>query len=222
MNPKTKAALSSWILNLDSTNLFGKKDSPSIEELVRPGQLSILDLSGFVHLRERQIVLTYFGRRMFEERRKKNIAPFILFVEEAHQFAPGIEERELAISRSLIEQIAREGRKFNACLVLISQRPKRLSLTALSQCNTQIIMRITNPIDIRHIEEGSEGITKDVVKLIPGLRVGEAIIVGEAVNYPILVKIRKRRSKSLERGEKLEDAINSFIQKEGEDVEAFL
>jgi len=225
INPKTKIALISWLSELNSTKLFSNKDSPSIEDLAKPGQLSVLDLSDFVHLKERQVVLTYFARKLFDARRKERIPPFVLFVEEAHQFAPGGEEEELAISRGVIEQIAREGRKFNACLVLISQRPKRLSTTALSQANTNIILRITNPVDLQHIAESTEGITKDVLDMIPGLKVGEALVVGEAVNYPVLVKVRERRSKKTEKGMRLEEALMRYKLKkslDAKDLEAFM
>ncbi len=133
-------------------------------------------------------------------------------------------ERTQALSRGIIEQIAREGRKFNACLVLITQRPAGLSTTALSQCNTHIIMRVTNPYDLDHIKESSEGITGGVLDSIPGLKVGEAYIVGEAVNYPILVNIRERKSKSSEKGMKLEDEILNFNNKEisEKDLETFM
>ncbi|MEM5836265.1 MAG: ATP-binding protein [Candidatus Aenigmatarchaeota archaeon] len=224
INPKTKAALSSWLYELASTGLFSKIDSPSLEEVAKLGQLTVFDLSDFVHLKERQIILTYFARKLFDLRRQRKIPPFILFVEESHQFCPEGEEAASAISRNVIEQIAREGRKFGACLVLITQRPIRLATTALSQCNTHIIMRINNPYDIKHIGESSEGVTKDVLDMLPGLKVGEALIVGEAVNYPLLVKVRERKSKKSEKGKKLEEEIVSFMENEKrkfEDLETF-
>jgi len=64
-----------------------------------------------------------------------------MLFEEAHNFA---EDSAPSPSRSVIEKIAREGRKFHCSLGLISQRPVRLSTTALSQCNTQFILRVTN------------------------------------------------------------------------------
>lgn len=224
MNQKTKVALTSWLSDLASTGLFSKIDSPSLEEVAKLGQLAVFDLSDFVHLKERQIILTYFARKLFDLRRQGRIPPFILFVEESHQFCPEGEEAASAISRNVIEQIAREGRKFGACLVLITQRPIRLSTTALSQCNTHIIMRINNPYDIKHIGESSEGVTKDVLDMLPGLKVGEALVVGEAVNYPLLVRVRERKSKKSEKGKKLEEEILCFVEsteKKLEDLEAF-
>ena len=224
INPKTRYALLSWLNDLYSTYLFKTVDSPSIEELALPGQLSILDLSDIIRIKEKQIIVTYFARRLFNARRSGKIPPFILIIEEAHQFAPEGTSTAEAISRGVIEQIAREGRKFGACLVLISQRPIKLSTTALSQCNTHIILRVTNPYDLQHIAESSEGITRDVEKMIPGLKVGEALIVGEAVNYPLLVKVRKRKSKKSDKGIKLENAIVKFqneVNKNKEDLDAF-
>jgi DNA helicase HerA-like ATPase len=222
-NLKTKDSLISWINELNYTGLFKAEDYPEIENIVKPGQLIIFDLSEITNLREKQIIVTYFMRKIFNLRKNKIIPPSIIIIEEAHQFCPNSEE-EKAISRSVIETIAREGRKFNACLVLISQRPKRLSTTALSQCNTNIILRITNPVDLQHIQESTEGITNDLINMIPGLKVGEAIITGEAVNYPILLRVRERRSKLVEKGMKLEDEILKFNNslKFKEDMEAFV
>ena len=220
-NPKTKGALIAWLNELRYTKLFSNEDSPSLHELVRPNQISIIDLSDFIHLREKQIIVNYFANKLFFARRKNLIPPFVLFVEEAHQFAPEKEESSKAISKPVIEQIAREGRKFYASLVLISQRPIRLSTTALSQCNTHIIMRVTNPYDLQHIGESSEGITKDVIKMIPGLKVGEAFIIGEAINYPALVKIRKRNIEAKENEKNLEEALEDYYRNKKEVLDLF-
>ena len=220
---KTKNVLASWLHELEYTGLFSNKDYPSVKDLAFQGNLSILDLSNIVDIKRKQIIVSYFAWKLFEARRQKKISPFILFVEESHQFAPQSEEQS-ALSRGIIEQIAREGRKFNACLVLITQRPVGLATTALSQCNTDIIMRVTNPMDLDHIKESSEGITGGVLDSIPGLKVGEAYIVGEAVNYPILVNVRKRTSKASEKGMKLEDEILNFNNRQidDKDLETFM
>jgi DNA helicase HerA-like ATPase len=225
IKPVTKAPLISWLEDLNSTKLFSNVDSPSIEELAEAGKLSVLDLSNFIHLKDRQIIVTYLARKLFEARRSNKIPPFILVIEEAHQFIPEQEEKAKAISKDIIETIAREGRKFNACLVLVSQRPIQLSTTALSQCNTSVLLRVVNPYDIKHITESCEAITSDIMEMLPGLKVGEAIITGAAVNYPLLVSIRKRKSKELEKiGEKLEDVSISYVEdlnKSKKDLEAF-
>ncbi len=222
---RTKGPLISWLSDLKSSGLFNKTDSPTTEELAVQGQLSILDLSEIIHLKDKQSVVTRVARRLFEARRQKKIPPFILIVEEAHQFAPENEETSKAISRGIIETIAREGRKFNACLVLVSQRPVQLSTTALSQCNSGIILRVSNPYDIKHIGESCEGMSGDTLNMLPGLKVGEAFITGEVVNYPLLIKIRERKSKKSEKGIKLEDALVKFKEDRKiatKDLDAFM
>ena len=226
MKKVTKDTLMSWVSNLSMTRLFSRTDNPTVQELAKSGQLSVIDLSNFTRLNEKQIIVTYFARKLFNARHREKIPPFILVVEEAHQFCPEGTERQNAISKGIIQTIAREGRKFHASLVLVSQRPIQLSTTALSQCNTQILLRIVNPYDLKHIAESSEAITSDLIKTLPGLQVGEAIITGNAVNHPLFVQIRQRKSKESSRlGMSFEDAIVSFndkYKKNEKDLDTFM
>ncbi len=221
----TKDILYTFLHGLESTKMFSSYDNPPLDKLAKAGHLTILDISDMTSQREKQILVTYIAKKLFDARRAGEIPPFLLVVEEAHNFAPEGARREAAISRNIIEKIAREGRKFHACLCLISQRPVNLSTTSLSQCNTNIIMRVTNPYDIDHIGKTSEGLTNDIMKSIPSLRVGEAIIVGEAVNFPLSIRVRERTSKKNERGIPLEQAAMEFednSKKKKDDASAFM
>jgi len=222
----TKKTLARALNELRRYRFLSKgKENPKLLSEVQPGKLLILDFSSIDSLRKKQILVALLARRLFSLRKKGRIPPFLLLIEEAHNFAREKAEAHEAISRSVIETIAREGRKFGASLCLISQRPVNLSTTALSQCNTHIILRVTNPNDLDHIQMSSEGIDARVAKSITGLRVGEAIIVGEAVNYPVFVSIRDRKSLKREKGAPLhEQAIEFERQKERKEdqVEAFL
>ncbi|MBU0636493.1 ATP-binding protein, partial [Candidatus Micrarchaeota archaeon] len=97
-------------------------------------------------------------------------------------------------------------------LCLVSQRPKHLSTTALANCNSHLILRITNPYDLKHIGESSEGIDSDSERMITSLRVGEALLVGEAVNYPVFFKVRKNYSADSKHEKTLEEAAKEFEQ----------
>lgn len=221
MNEKAKYSLLRKLNQLESMGVFGKTDAPSAREL-EPGKLNIIDLSDSINHQKKQIITGYFGKRFFMLRRQGRIPPFLLLVEEAHNFAP---EAAPSPSRTVIEKLAREGRKFHASLGLISQRPVRLSTTALSQCNTKFILRVTNPNDLEHISQSSEGITSSVKGQIPGLKTGEAITIGEAVNYPTFIDVRERKSKESSSGEGLEDALEDWREEEeqrDEDAEAFM
>jgi DNA helicase HerA-like ATPase len=206
VSKNTKEALVGWLVNLDDTGLFGKEASPDLRSIIKPGKLTLVDLSDFISLKKKQIVVAYLANELLSLRRQEKIPPFLLVLEEAHQFCPD-SRHELALPKAQIETIAREGRKFFALLCLISQRPVRLSTTVLSQCNTQAILRTTNPYDLEHIGRSSEGIDKESLDTITTLEVGEALFVGEAVSVPTFVKIRKRRYEPAGLGVSLEEIL---------------
>jgi DNA helicase HerA-like ATPase len=225
IHKQLQQALLGWLFSLRSLDLFGRTDYPSWESIVEPGKAVIVDLSDVTSLRKKQILVAYAARRLFNARKRNRVPPFVLCLEEAHQFTPSSDSKAAAISRQIIEMLAREGRKFYASLVLISQRPVRLSTTVLSQANTNIILRMTNPYDLEHIKQSSEAITSEVADVISSLPVGEALIVGEAVNHPIFVKVRRRHSRESAHGAGLEEAAREFEQRnrhEREDAKAFM
>lgn len=216
MNSKLQSTLIGWLADLNNLRIFSKHGSPSIYEFIKVAKLTILDLSSIISMRKKQIILHYLTSKLFYYRRSGKVPPFIIFLEEAHNFLPESGGKN-AITKNIFETIAREGRKFFAQLVLVSQRPVRLSTTALSQCNTQIIMRITNPYDLNHIKQTSEALTKNSIDIISTLPTGNALIMGAALNYPIFTKIR-RRDLPNSRGEKsISEVCQQYIKKEAFD-----
>lgn len=225
MKEATRNALAAWLRDLDDSALFSKVGAPSAEQLATAGNLSIIDLADVHELRKKQIIVTHVCRELLKARRRGKIAPFVFVLEEAHNFAKEGATRDQALSRGIIETIAREGRKFGASLCLITQRPIQLSTTALSQCNTNIILRVTNPYDLKHIGESCEGIDSHSLDSITTLRVGEALLLGEAVNYPVFVKVRKRKSQELKLGMDMEKMAREFegqAESKSKDAEAFM
>jgi len=208
INQRSKEALIGWLYNLESTKLFGAAENPPLQEIIQPGKVTIFDLSDFTSIKLKQMIVCYILYRIFDMRKKNEIPPTTVILEEAHQFTPEARQ-ELAISKSIVETIAREGRKFFTSLVLVSQRPVKLSTTALSQCNTHIIMKLLNPYDLDFVGRSSEGIDRSTLNSITSLGVGEAIIVGNAVNHPIFIKVRTRKIKTLET-KSLEESAKSY------------
>ena len=217
----TKVGLTSWLHDLDGTRIFGQTAYPPVSSLIAPGKLVVIDLSNISGLRNKQIIAAYLCRNLFQLRKQGRVSPFVIVLEEAHNFVPEGQSREAAISRGILETIAREGRKFYAALCLISQRPVHLSSTILSQCNTHVVLRITNPYDLDHIGKSSEGMSRDMLDSLTTLRVGEAVIVGEAVNHPVLIRVRERMSPPPLHSIGLEDACKAFEKKaESEETDA--
>ncbi len=210
MKDSTRGALISWLRSLEKTGLFDAIERPAADRVVRPGHLVVFDLSSTLDAKVKQMVVTYFSKRFFDLRRDGRIPPALVVVEEAHNFIPSDIQRTDALARGILETIAREGRKFGLGLCLISQRPVKLSSTALSQCNTHILLRMTNPYDLKHVAESSEGIDSRSERMITNLRPGEAIIVGAAVNFPVFVKVRRRKSQESKYEKSLVEMAKEF------------
>lgn len=211
---KTKDALSGWLYMLDRHGLFSTGEFPRVPDVLRPNHLIVLDLSGLTSNTQKQIIVDYITNRAFYLRRNNAVPPFCLVLEEAHQYVPQAAAPN-AIARHSIETMAREGRKFFASLVLISQRPVHLNTTVLSQCNTQLILRISNPNDLDHVRAASEKMTADAMRLIASLPVGQALVVGGAVNVPLFFKVRAREFLSQARDPSLFDAMERFVDTGG-------
>jgi len=194
-NKSTKQALIGWLSDLERLTLFGAQENPILNKVVDKQQITIFNFQNEISIRKKQIIVDYICYRLFDLRRTNKIPPFLLIVEEAHQFCPEAAHNK-AISKPIIETIAREGRKFMACLCLISQRPKKLSTTALSQCNSKLILNIKNPYDLKHLMDSSEAITKEYANMISSLGVGEMLLMGNVVNYPVFIDIRERNFKA--------------------------
>ena len=136
--------------------------------------------------------LQHFGEHGGEEARGS--LPVVLVLEEAQNYIRQARfAEEESISRIVFERIAREGRKFGLSLVVASQRPSELSKTVLSQCSSFIVHRLQNPEDLRYFKEIVPGIYEPMLEQIPALAPQTALVLGECVPAPALVKIREAR-----------------------------
>ena len=207
---QTKEALISWLYSLENLNLFEIDENPKLKDSIKPGKLIIFDLSDLINIKKKQMIVDYVAKKLFYLRKNKEICPFVLILEEAHQFIPEGASKQQALARGILETYAREGRKFGSLLCLLSQRPVRLSTTVLSQCGTHFILKITNPYDLDHIRKTSEFITKETLDAISNLPVGEGLIVGSAVNFPLFIKIREKTLSKKEKFENLELTCKKF------------
>jgi hypothetical protein len=197
---------------ISKRSMMGKQRFPDLISKVQLGKMLVFDFSDVESQRSAVVKGYFIIKQLFELRRKGIIPPVVIFVEEAHNFAPEKAEKRENVTKAQIERIAREGRKFGISICLITQRPAHLSQTSLSQCNTHIFLRIANPNDLDFIKRGSENLTGSLMGMLPGLEVGEAVVVGEAVKSPLIFRVREKRVKDGKRTGML-DMINDWRQK---------
>ena len=163
--------------------------------LVDDKKISVVSLAGYTGDFQATIY-SIVANAIFDKRVSGELKwPVMLILEEAHYFAPTraatpAEQRAVSTTR----QIAQEGRKFGVGLALVSQRPSRLDETTLSQCNSQVIMRMINPADQRFVRNVVETLGEEEAKMLPDLDVGEAILSGQFTNFPVLVRMKPPES----------------------------
>jgi hypothetical protein len=111
--------------------------------------ISIIDVSG-VPSDITSTVVAVLSRLVFDYAiwsRNEPQRPILLVCEEAHRYIPSDRVAGESAVRTILERIAKEGRKYGVSLGLITQRPSDLAEGVLSQCGTIISMRLNNDRD---------------------------------------------------------------------------
>jgi uncharacterized protein len=153
-----------------------------------PTPITILDLSGIPSTILNDLIGTllrvlydalFWSRNLPEGGRER---PLMLVLEEAHAY---LGKEHSGTAAAAVRRIAKEGRKYGVGVMIVSQRPSEIDPTILSQCGTIFAMRLANEIDRGHIASAASDNLKGLFDMLPVLRTGEAIIVGETVSLPI-------------------------------------
>lgn len=126
---------------------------------------------------------------------KKEPRERVIVLEEAHNFAPekGVDEVKAGsdnLSLNYTKKIASEGRKFNLGLITITQRPAQVSKFVLSQMNTQVMFRTINASDLDAVSTYIESAGEDIIGTLPMLPLGNCIISGLGVPFPLFVEVK--------------------------------
>ncbi|MCX7720382.1 MAG: ATP-binding protein [Dictyoglomus thermophilum] len=172
--------------------IWGFKDI-SPEKILKPAHISVIDLAG-IEKNLQDLVVSKLLNDIWTKAKSEGLPyPLFIVLEEAHNLVPK-EKGEKLKSARIINSIAAEGRKFKVFLIVVTQRPYKISSNTLSQCGSQIIMRLTNPTDQTAVKEASEALSENLFQDLPGLNIGEAIILGRLTKIPVMVKIGERET----------------------------
>lgn len=126
----------------------------------------------------------FWGRKLKQGARER---PLLIVMEEAHNYL-GTNNNNRA--SSIVRRIVKEGRKYGIGAMIVSQRPSEIDPTILSQCGTTISLRLTNSNDKGIVANTMSDNLSGLVNMLPILKTGESIIVGEAVRMPMRVNIQ--------------------------------
>ncbi|MDR4508294.1 MAG: DUF87 domain-containing protein [Candidatus Brocadiaceae bacterium] len=165
--------------------------------------VSIIDLSGVPNevagIASAVIAHTLFNFKIWQTAKERESNPILLICEEAHRYVPNRGEAQYEAAQEAIRRIAKEGRKYGLGLMLVSQRPSEVEETVLSQCNSWIVLRISNDTDREHVKSILPDSLAGLTKVLSGLRQREAIFVGQAAMLPSRIMIRHLENDKLPR-----------------------
>jgi uncharacterized protein len=159
-----------------------------------PVDLRIVDISGLPNEiagpLTAAIARLLFQYKVWQLRSEREKDPVLLVCEEAHRYVPDAGLAEYASAQKAIRRIAKEGRKYGLGMMLVSQRPADVEGTVLSQCNSWLVMRLTNSTDQQHVKRFLPDNLTGLANLLPSLSRQEAIFVGDAAALPARIRIR--------------------------------
>ncbi|MFC4075560.1 ATP-binding protein [Salinithrix halophila] len=182
-----------WRLNrLEKAGLF-THDIRVIEQGLEQGRLVVVQGDSWVL----QVFSTYVITAVYKKRREYRDArmngeegvffpPFVIVTDEAHNFAPkGVD----APPKRVLKEIAQEGRKYGAFLMLATQRPTLLDETITAQLNTKFVFRTVRGTDIATLREETD-LTQEEGRRLPYLRSGDTFISSAVFGRTLFVRIR--------------------------------
>lgn len=121
----------------------------------------------------------FWSRKLKQGGRKR---PLLIVMEEAHNY---LGSDNYSRASKVVRRLVKEGRKYGISAMVVSQRPSEIDPTILSQCATTIALRLTNSNDRGIIANSISDNLSNLVNMLPILKTGESIIIGEAVKMPM-------------------------------------
>lgn len=178
-----------YIRKLEKYPIWGLS-TINVDALLRPMSLTVIDLAG-----AEKGVMAYTAEWLLSSLWQRALGgelphPVFVVLEEAHNLVPG--GREVTRASRIVNTVAAEGRKFGVFLVVITQRPSKISEDTLSQCASQLVMRLTNPDDQKAVQRASEVVSQSLLDDLPGLGQGEVVVLGRLTRIPAMVRVRGR------------------------------
>ncbi len=159
-------------------------------------QITIFDLGG-IPAEVVDLVVATVSRVIFEigfwGRDLKGVGrqgPALMIFEEAHGYLPAGSQSNFiqGFARKAVQRIVKEGRKYGIGAMVVSQRPSELDETILSQCGSVFALRLSNPQDQARVASVLPDSMAGIMDILPSLRTGEAVIVGEILPIPSRVR----------------------------------
>jgi DNA helicase HerA-like ATPase len=156
-------------------------------------QALVIDLQSLARQEERIAVVTRILATLWNKRREAHWeairdiemkrpdtrVPLFLVIDEAHNLIP--QEKDNPAIRKLsgeIIRVAAEGRKYGIYLIVATQRPRKLDVSVLTECDNLFLMKTTNDQDIEFIIQTLGFPNTATAEKAKSFSVGDIILAG--------------------------------------------
>ncbi len=161
------------------------------DDLLKPGQLSVFDLSDATNVRVNNIIIAQIMREIFDKKIDEHDSPpTLIVIEEAHTFVSRENVKAMENILDMLREISRRGRKRWLGLTFISQQPAHLPNEIFELCNTKIIHQTTGKRNMDALRVSAGSVNEAVWGEIPLLGQGQALIISPQFSHPVLCDIR--------------------------------
>jgi hypothetical protein len=153
----------------------------------------IVDLGSLDGREEQALVAGAVLRWLWNARARRE--PVLVVIDEAHNVCPRAPDFDIvALATEDAIRIAGEGRKFGIYLLLSTQRPDKLHINVLSQCDNLMLMRMNSAADLAIVGDVLSFAPPGLLARATTFRQGEALVAGKISSHPALVRFGARLS----------------------------
>jgi len=193
-------ALVSKLFRLHRLKVFDnpKAASPDYAEMIKPGRVSIIDLSDTESNEVRNLVIAQLLRGIQHAQEQsyetaiinhQEPTPVLLVIEEAHEFLSAQRIKNMPVLFQQVARIARRGRKRWLGLVFVTQLPQHLPDEVLGLINNWILHKIADAGVVGRLRQAIGGIDEALWASLPSLAPGQAVFSFTNLSRPLLVSV---------------------------------
>jgi len=148
---------------------------------------------GHLGQEERKLVIGAVGRMLQQLRRRSEVPPFVLVVDEAHKYVPS-GSGDTAASR-VMRDLVQTARHDGIGTILITQSPSSLDDVALRTANTHIVLALDRE-ELSSVRGLFGDLSPESIDRIPKLEKGRAMVASarDLMRHTVPVDIRDRRT----------------------------
>ena len=193
-------ALLSRLWKLHRLRIFDNPNAESLNfnEMLKPGRLSIIDLSDTDSTIVNNLVIAQLLRgvqrhqdKLYREAVKQGESPpqTMILVEEAHEFLSRERIKSMPVLFQQVARISRRGRKRWLGLTFITQLPQQLPDEVLGLVNNWVLHKMSDSNVVNRLRRSIGGIDDGLWGRLPNLAPGQAVVSFTSLSRPLLVTI---------------------------------